>query len=172
MVQEINYLLKCKDVERLSQYYHHRQYNLMEHQYMVGMMFMAFAEEEEIEYDISVLKLVMKHDLLEVVSMDLSYEVKNLSIVTQESWEAIEEQVALVNPILRPYTDDNIRLGMNEQQFNLFKACDLLDLLLFIESEANIGNNGEKIQILINRCKLLIKGKFKSIDNFLLNFKI
>ena len=172
MIQEIKYLLKCKDVERLSQYYHHRQYNLMEHQYLVGMMFMAFAKEENIEYDITVLQLVMKHDLLETISMDLSYEVKNLSFKTQEAWDVIENEVASCNPVLDKYTDVNIESGMNQEQFKLFKACDLLDLLLFLYSEESIGNNGVKIQILINRCQELIKGKFESIDNFLINFSL
>jgi len=171
MFDDIDYLLRCKNIERLGMYYHIRGYNLMEHSYMVGMLFMKFAELEQISYGITVLEIVLKHDICESQTQDLSYEVKNYNEKTKVLWEGIEEEICGNDTILMNYTDVAIKSTLNEQQFTLFKVCDLLDLWIFLKQEQRIGNKQKEIQVIVERCENLLNGKYKSVDNFIAEFR-
>lgn len=156
---------RCKNVERLGMCFKHRGYNLLEHQFLVGVLFMKIAEKENISYDLKVLDLILNHDLLESHTQDLSYEVKNFSNKTKSFWEAIEDEIISGNSFLEKYSDANIKQSLNSIQYELFKCCDLLDLWLFLKKEVEVGNRDKHILEIIPRCEKLILGKFSTIDD-------
>jgi len=166
----IEYLSKCKNIQRLSQTFHFRNYDLMSHQYMVGMLFKHFAELEDIQFTINEWDIVLKHDIVEVETMDLSHVVKNFSEKTKKSWEIIESEITKSHIELEKYSDENIKKSLNKVQFDLFKACDILDLLMFVVEEISLGNRTKSIKQVEKNCLSLI-GKndtqFISINNFI-----
>lgn len=176
-MEEIKYLLRMKNIERMSGTYKHRSYNLLEHQYMVGMLFQYFAKEEGMEITLEELNICLTHDYLESATGDLIHPIKNLNEITKSSWEAIEEEVVKKYKFFYKFTDKNINLAFqNERNFNLFKICDYIDLFLFCVGEVNIGNNSSEIEeiyrnsyILIN--EILLKDNFISVREFLSNFE-
>lgn len=164
---DINYFRKCKNVQRLSQYYTHRPYNLLEHQYMTAVLFKHFASKEDVAYGMAEFDAIMKHDVLEVESTDLSFEVKHLNDITREAWETIEDEVLKNNPQLERYSD--MKELLTPLQHKLFKACDVLDLWIFCKEEQQLGN--QTLNTVIMNCENLIRGKFKSIDKYMGDFK-
>lgn len=170
---DIKYYRKMKNIERLSMMFTNRKYNLLEHSYMVTVLFRKFASLEDVAYDMSVLDLVMNHDAVESVTSDLPWPVKSFSIKTSEAWGEIEKEVIKKNFQLEKYSDLNLKSGMTALQYELFKICDILDLWLFIKEEIAIGNRTIDILEVENNCKLLMSNvnKFPHINKFIKEYE-
>lgn len=170
---DIRYYRKCKQIERLQGSFKHRTYNLLEHQYMVAVLFRHFALTESIEYDLEVFDMVMHHDILEAETTDLIYTVKNINQATKSAWEIIEGEVLAKNFQLKEFTDEKFKEKMTAEQHRMFKACDILDLWIFCKEEQAIGNKSIGIHEVIGRCEELVYGRFKfdSVIEFMENYE-
>lgn len=168
---DIPYYRRLKNVNRLGVEAILRPYNLLEHSYMVTVLFMHFAAKEGWAYGISCIDHILHHDILETVTGDLPYVVKRFSSTTLECWSKIEEEIVGVHPQLITYTDDYMERTLTPGQLELFKVCDLLDLWIFLKEEQGLGNTNARCQEIINTCVTLIKGKFKSVDQFMNDYK-
>lgn len=171
--EKINILLGMKNVQRLPNTPHHRGYNLLEHGFVVGMLFRWFASQEDVAYDITVWDKVLMHDYVESVTGDLNLLVKAHSPLTAECWAKIEKDICSSNTALAPYTDAEIKASMTDIQYRLFKCCDYLDLWIFCVQERAMGNYYPSILECIDNCRKLINKysndckDFKSIINFM-----
>lgn len=163
----INYYRKMKDLDRLNGKFKHRSYNLIEHSYMVTVLFRHFAFKEDIAYDMQVIDTIMHHDIVETVTSDLPYTVKNHSEKTKTLWGELEKDVVNSFPFLKRYSDEGIKELLSEIQHDLFKVCDLLDLWIFLKEEKSYGNNSFDVNDIIIRCEELIEGKFIHVDKFM-----
>lgn len=152
----VGYYRKCKNVDRLSTSIKHRNYNLLEHMYMVAVLFKKFAELEGVGYSLREFDIILHHDVLESETQDLLYIIKNLNEKTKEAWAIIEEEVVKVHPDLEKYSDENIKQGLNKRQHSLFKICDYLDLWIFCKEEFTLGNKSRPILKVIHKCEELI----------------
>lgn len=171
----INYYRKCKNIDRLSSSFKHRGYNLLEHMYMVTVLFKYFASKEDVSYGVYELDLILNHDILESESMDLIYPIKNLNEKTKKSWKIIEDEVTNVNPKLKRYSDKAIKEGLSELQYALFKVCDTLDLLIFVKEEISMGNNTKSMKTVYSNCLKIIdnqKFNFNSVKKFIESYEI
>lgn len=164
---DINYYRKCKNIRRLQGTFIHREYNLLEHQYMVAVLFKNFASIEDISFDFNVFDKILHHDILEVETTDLIYTVKNFNEKTKQAWQDIENEILLKHFQLRKYSDHSIKSSLTENQFELFKVCDLLDLWIFCKEEKTAGNNNKQILEVISNCENLILNKFDSVTKFI-----
>lgn len=158
---------RLKNVNRLNTEPITRSYNLLEHSYMVTMLFCHFAKLELIEYDTVVLEAIMHHDILETVTGDLPWNVKNHNGETQSSWITIEEEAVKMKSGFDAYTDQNLQNVMNDKQYLLFKTCDMLDLWIFLQEERRLGNTALACFEIMERAKQIIYGKFRTIDDFM-----
>lgn len=171
--EKIDILLGMKNVQRLPNTPHHRGYNLLEHGFVVGMLFRWFASQEDVAYDITVWDKVLMHDYVESVTGDLNLLVKRHSALTADCWAKIEDDICKGNTALAPYTDAEIKASMTDLQYRLFKCCDYLDLWIFCVQERTMGNRQPGILDCINNCrKLIVKYSndckdFKSIIEFM-----
>lgn len=164
---DISYILMMKDIERMNGRFKLRQYNLMEHSYGVTALFFEFAQREGINIDLQDVKFVLNHDILEVVTTDLVWPVKNHSEKTKEAWEVIENEVLLANPDLEPYCDKAAHQLLGSLKHKLFKVCDLLDLWLFCQREKECGNNSVEIREIILNCENMLNGKFSTVTKYM-----
>ena len=162
---DIFYYRKLKNLDRLNGKFKLRNYNLIEHSYMVAMLFKHFAKIEDVCYDPQVFDAILHHDIVEVVTADLPYDVKNFSEETKLAWAKIEEELVKDHPQLERYTDT--KLVLTPFQFMLFKVCDLLDLWIFLKEESSYGNNSKDVREITQRAEEMIKGKFKSVDKYI-----
>jgi len=160
-----------KNVDRLTRCPKQREYNLLEHCYMVAQLFQHFAPLVDVPYDITVLRLVLNHDILEAVTGDLPYDVKNLSADTSMCWEKIENEATSIHPILEKYSDSEIKEVMSPGQHHLFKLCDLLELWIFLKEEHALGNNTRQCLQIIGTCERLIYGHYPVMDRFMDTYK-
>lgn len=167
---DILYYRKMKNVERLSGTFKFRPYNLLEHQYMVAVLFRHFASLEDVSYDINTLDYVMHHDALESVTMDLIWPVKNFNKRTKECWEIIEEEIIKQNHQLDKYSDKSLKENLTPIQHKLFKNCDVLDLWIFLKEEWEMGNRSYKVKEALDNCEMLISKDFKHITKFMESF--
>lgn len=169
----IEYYLNLKNVERLATSYKIQSYNVLEHSYMVAVLFRYFASRDNVSYDINVLDAVLHHDILESVTGDLIYTVKNMTDDTKGLWEAIEDEVVSKHFQLERYTDSKLREVMDERQYQLFKACDLLDLWIFLKNEIALGNKTKKILEYHSRCYMLLVTdyNFTTINQFMESYR-
>ena len=172
MIRRIRYYRRMKNVDRMSGTIKHRPYSLLEHQYMVAVLFRIFASRENVAYDMQVFDLILNHDNLEAVTGDLVYPVKNASNKTRECWDTIEEEILKLHPVLERYSDNNLREGMTELQRNLFKACDYLDLWIFLKEEIALGNASRDIVEMLGNCERLIPKDFRSINKFMADYEV
>lgn len=156
ILNRVDSLLRMKYVNRLSGTPTINDYNIMEHQYMVAQLFKIFASKDDVPYTIQEFDLILNHDILETETGDLLYTAKNLNDKVKRSWELIEKEISNNFKHLKRYSDDSIRMYLNNRQFALFKCCDLLDLWLFIVSEENLGNKDNRIKDIKERCEELI----------------
>jgi len=153
-------------IDRLAGKFKLRKYDLAQHCYFTGILFMHFAEIEKIEYSREVLELVFAHDLMEVATTDLPWPVKQLNDTTKECWNTIENEIAKAYPEFQKYADEEIKNSLTSKQFSLFKSCDYVELFLFIHEEILLGNITSEMIEIYERCTNLIDHSFKSIDNF------
>lgn len=174
--EKIDILLGMKNIQRLPNTPHHQGYNLLEHGFVVGMLFRWFASEENVPYDINVFDKVLLHDFVESVTGDLNHCVKNFNETTAEAWGVIEKEITKENPLLRPYSDEMLKESMTEMQFKLFKCCDYLELWIFCKNEMFLGNISRRIIICTNNCEKLLGSitedwkYFKSIKKFMSHY--
>lgn len=167
---DIKYYQGMRKIDRLSMGFKHRKNNLLEHQYFVAMLFQHFAKLEKIEYGLEELNIVLHHDALEVVTTDLSWEVKCFSKNTKVAWEIIESEFISKHPQLGEFSDKNIKEKLNFTQHALFKTCDLLDLFIFVEEEIKLGNKDPFMLKVRDNCLKLFSEmtvKFNSIFEFI-----
>lgn len=169
----IEYYLNLKNVERLATSYKIQSYNVLEHSYMVTVLFRYFASRENVAYDIHVLDAILHHDILESVTGDLIYTVKNMTEHTKDLWEELEDEVVGKHFQLENYTDSKLREVMNKRQYQLFKACDLLDLWIFLKNEITLGNKTKKILEYQSRCYMLLVTdyNFTTINQFMEGYR-
>jgi 5'-deoxynucleotidase YfbR-like HD superfamily hydrolase len=167
---EIKHYQRMRNIDRLSGTLKNRQYDLMQHSYMVAILFMRFSKLEGIPIDMVVLDCVLHHDILEVITGDLIWPVKNFSAKTKASWELIEEEIVNSNPEFKKYSDVEMENTMTKIQYTLFKACDVLDLYIFCMEEQTMGNHSKEVIEVIYNCRVMLDGKFSTIDNYILNY--
>ena len=165
---DIKYYRKMKNIDRLAQGYKNRSYNLLEHSYMVAMLFRHFASLEDVPYDMNVFDLVLHHDVVEVISADLPWPIKNFNDKTKEAWNIIEEEVIKKHFQLEKYSDENLKKGMTTLQYSLFKACDILDLYIFVKEEISLGNKAVFIKEVEKNCQEILGSlEFPKIKKFI-----
>lgn len=175
--KKIKILLGMKDIQRLPNTPHHRGYNLLEHGFVVGMLFRWFAAEEDVAYDINVFEKVLLHDFVESVTGDLNYCVKKFNDKTEAAWDVIEQEICDSDPVLRPYSDRALKEAMTDIQYCLFKMCDYLDLWIFCVNEIKLGNKVEKLIECKSNCERLMEKisdgwkKFGKIRNFMMDYE-
>jgi 5'-deoxynucleotidase YfbR-like HD superfamily hydrolase len=134
-----------RDVHRLSGFFTTRVYTDAEHCYYTGLLFVAMAHTHNVTVTEEMIVWVFTHDALEVATGDLLYPAKNTNRLTQESWSVIEKEVSESMPSLKGYADvDGMRL-LGVDAWNLFKACDALELWLCCTEERNRSNEMRNI---------------------------
>lgn len=171
---EIKYYQACRGVKRMGNIFTLRPYNILEHQYIVGMLFRNFASKEDVPYDINVWDIVLNHDIIEAVTQDLPWPVKNFNPVTKEAWQTIENEILKSHPQLCKYSDEEMKKRLNERQHALMKACDTLDLFIFVKEEQKYGNCSKEILEVEQNCLRILEGlkfKFPKIQKFIENGK-
>lgn len=168
---EVKYYRLMKNVDRMSRWPKLRGYNLLEHSYMVTVLFMRFAKLENVEYDVEVLDFILHHDVLEAITGDLGHDVKKMNFLTEDCWNAIENTVVERYPQFEKYTDVRADLLLTVDQHQLFKVCDLLDLWIFLNEEKALGNTSMHISDMIDTCISLVRDKFDSVTSYMNNFK-
>lgn len=165
---------KMRDVQRLAGKPIIKPYSLMEHCYYVAMLFKHFASRCDIPYSMDVFDLVLKHDLVEVVTGDLAYPVKNFSEETHSAWDVIETSLAK-HYGLENYSGYSLKERMTKGQYDLFKLCDILDLYIFVLREKSLGNNTEEIKEVENNCHKIISSILENsgskFDSFVKYYK-
>lgn len=137
---------------------------------MVTVLFKYFAFVEEVPYDAIILDRVLHHDLLEVATGDLPYDVKNLNGGVKNNWNEIEGELIRTPEYsyMLKYHDSQLKGVMNDMQWNLFKACDLLDLWIFIKEEIGLGNSHKGLALITKTCeKIIDKMDFPHIHRYM-----
>lgn len=171
----VHFTRKMYNIQRLAGTFKLRSYNLAEHSFMVQQLFVEIAKAEDLPIIASDVILASRHDLLEAVTGDLLYPVKNLNSTTHSCWETIEDEVMDSYPVLRLYSDDNMKDGFSFPGLHeVMKAADTLDLWIFCKEEEALGNSTGNLKKVIIECnKLLVeKFNFKSVTKFMKEFTI
>ena len=161
-----------RNVRRLTGNMMHRNYNLLEHSYMVVVLFMEFCRREDITINLACIDLVLHHDIVETVTSDLPYPVKNYNTKTQTCWEEMENEILKEHPCLTRYSDARIKQLLPTKAYELFKVCDLLELWICMSEEVALGNVSSDCMQVIHKCNELIKGNFESVDLFMSRYEI
>lgn len=157
---------KMVTVDRLSGTHKIKRYSLAEHSYFVALLFQILAEEEKIEYSLKDFSLIMRHDLIEVITSDLIFPVKNFSEKTEKAWGEIEQELYNFNKekFLCLPTDKSLEEELPPLVFHLFKDCDMLELLLFCYEEEKLGSKVKTVRIIIEALtKSLEDSAFNSV---------
>lgn len=169
---KISDYLRMGFVERLSGVFHLRKYDLIHHSFLVAILFERFAKMEGIPITSDSLSAVMHHDVFETVTGDLSYVVKNYNKTTKNSWEKIEHQMLDKESRFCDFTDEKMKEVLSEEQFRLFKSCDLFELWIYIVNEYCLGNHHSDIIEIKDRCREIIEGYgFSSVINEMNEFE-
>jgi 5'-deoxynucleotidase YfbR-like HD superfamily hydrolase len=175
----INSYRKMLNIQRLAGTYKQRSYNIAEHSYYVAILFQYFASIEKVEYGVNELSLILRHDLVEVLTGDLIYTVKNSSIDNKERWVSIEEEIVSKHKEFLPYLDSNLKSELSKDQLRLFKICDLLELWIFLQEEKFFGNKNWSVIDISKRCVSIIQDyclmegerEFYSVLEFMKNYE-
>ena len=158
-----------KNMHRLSGLFTIQKYDTATHCYYTGILFEEIAAMEKMEVTAYEIQFVYRHDVFESVTGDLLLPAKTHSKKVSLCWNEIESLI--VNErygYLRSWTDGEAAKRFSSQAWRLFKACDLLELLLFCYEEIRLGNGTLGIARVIRNCRLLIESyRFQSIDNWL-----
>ena len=163
----IDHYRRLRNVNRMGTEPILRPYNLLEHSYMVTVLFMHFAEKESITYSTDIIDLILHHDIIETQTGDLPWNIKNMNSSTQVSWNILETQVIAANEDFNKYSDEKIRNALRPEQFNLFKVCDMLELWIFLKEEQVLGNNSKECKRIIDTAEKVIYGMWPSIDKYM-----
>ena len=162
-IEFLTNLRRIQYVERLAGSYKLRSYDNARHQYFVGVMFIRLAKEENIPITVDILEKVLCHDLVELYTGDLLNTAKNITPTAKKLWNEFESEIVNGIPSLFGYDDQSIHGSMTEDQFLLFKACDLLELWCFCREEQILGNSSSHNQKVVKNCEFLL---FKAIERF------
>lgn len=165
---------KMKTVERLAGTLKIKNYSLVDHSYFVALLFQAFAEIEKIEYSVQDFTYILRHDLLESLTSDLIFPVKNFSQETKNAWRKIEQEIWEKEKDSHNclFTDKQLKELLPPFVYSLFKDCDLLELLLFCYEEMQLGNRSKNILYIAETLiEFLEKSNFSSIRSFIENIK-
>ena len=131
-----------------------RPYNLAEHSYFVGLLFQEFADLFKIPYEKQELSMIFRHDYMEVFTTDLPYQVKNLNGSTRKAWDQIEVEAYEHSPYKKYlYTDEMLKNSLTDEQYLLFRWCDMLELAFFCKEEREMGNSGRDIMEAVERIR-------------------
>lgn len=171
--RNVDILYRMSHVERFTGTFHHQRYSIAEHCYRTAVLFRWFASIENVAYTMQEFNMVLMHDVVEAVTGDLLYPVKHHSEETNRAWALIEKEVT-EGTDLKKYTDEEIKNSMTELQFNLFKCCDYLELLIYCYRENECGNISEQINATRDKCISLIReyGRdFKHLLEFIEKFE-
>lgn len=162
------HVIQMRNVNRFQGLDLVKKSDLSSHSLNVGVIFLFLCKEEGIEISTETALKVFLHDITETVTGDLNYLAKNTNQETKKSWEIIEENFLKKHySFLIPFTDSSLKETLTEDQFNLFKAADILEILFFLRQERKIGNNQKKVLKIIETCQDLLKTyKYKSVENF------
>lgn len=145
-----------------------RSYNLAEHSYFVSLMFQDIADWLGIGYSVDTLRVVMRHDFMEVFTTDLPYQVKNQNAITKRAWAEIESEAyckASNKGIRNVFSDKDIEDILTPEQHLLLKWCDLLELMIFCREEGEMGNLGKDISSVLDNCRKIVDTSFLSKEN-------
>lgn len=170
---KIDYYLKMRNVQRFSGTFIHRPNNLLEHSFMVGMLFKYFADLEKMPITMEMFDTVLHHDIAEAITGDLIYTVKNYNKVTKMAWETIENEIMRKHSTISEYSDDKIKEKLPDNYHKLFKCCDLLDIWILLMNEVSYGNKNPQITEIIKRCEDIISetGDFFYIAVFMDDYR-
>lgn len=161
---------KMLNIQRLSGIYKTRSYNLAEHSFGVATLFIHFAKKEELEYSKQDIENVLNHDIVETVTFDLPYHVKNHNQITKKLWATLEEEIVKHFPHLENFTDAHLEKSFSSVDlYRLFKACDILELYLFCKEEWTYGNMSPELQKVILKCESILYEDFyfNTISDFI-----
>ena len=165
---KINDYKKLEYVRRCSGVPIQRNYNLVHHSYMTMILFQHFAKLEKIEYDTDVIELISLHDILETVTGDLLNPVKKFSKETEDAWNIIEHQMLEGKERFSRFTDDEFKSKLTHEQHNLFKACDNLELFIFLEDEIRMGNRTKEVRYIFDKVfDVVMKYGVESINRYM-----
>ena len=151
-ITEISYYdYKLKNVMRLSTVPTHRPYTVAIHSYYTALLYIEICECEKQWIDQQNLMWVLRHDVVEAVTGDLIYPVKNKNGTTQMSWENIEWMMTK-DTILESFTEGNSSRKFSKEAWNIFKCADLYELFLFCTEEYELGNRHIGIIKVLRNC--------------------
>lgn len=164
-----DYVRKMNHVNRLGLMQTSRPYSIAEHGFQTAMLFLEVCREERLLVSAEELEAVMLHDIVETVTGDLPYPVKNHSPEVRDKWEQIEQTfVAERIPELIGYTDTGLRAQLDEDKHRIFKACDLLELMIFCTEEMERGNRTREMMEVWRTCMRIldVKGQYSSVSKY------
>lgn len=146
-----------------------RPYKLSEHMYMTGQIYELAAEKEKMKVSPESVSWVYRHDVPEVLTGDLLYPAKNLNADVKSKWDSIENQVLKnctvkeAHLLSEEYAKESI---FSDEEWELFKECDMAELLLFCTEEVQLGNTNPEVQQVIQLAfGILAKSGFKYIQD-------
>lgn len=162
-VQLVHLHRKMQNIQRLAGTFKHKSYNLAEHSFYVLQLFQMICEAEGVPYTAKDLILASRHDLVEAITGDLLYPVKNLSSITKECWSKIEKEVVKKYPVLEDYSDESLENEFSHPDlYRFMKAADILDLWLFCKEEEKMGNTTGNLGKVIVECENLLLYSYKT----------
>ena len=151
------HLRALKNVHRLSSIKILQSYSVAEHCYYTGLLFELVARHEGIVITREELYYVYRHDVVETITGDVLLPVKIHSKAIKNKWESIEETIVTEKyNYLSSFTDKELSTNFKTKTWNLFKACDLFELYLFILEEMRLGNRSEGIMAVCHNCADLL----------------
>jgi 5'-deoxynucleotidase YfbR-like HD superfamily hydrolase len=165
-VEVWNSAMKMKNVLRCAGVPTIKPYNVAQHCFYTGLLFKYLADIEGLEIGKEDMMHVFLHDILETVTGDILFPAKHLSVNTEQFWTAIEIEVVQMKAMhLHPYCDDHHFEDKSAHQ--LFKDCDLLELLSFCMEEIRYGNTHHEIIQICDLChSYLDRSTFAAVRSF------
>lgn len=160
---------KMKDVNRCSGTRLSRPYTLDSHGAFVADLYYLFATRTGFEPTAKQLFYILNHDIMETETGDLLYPAKNLNPKVADAWDSIEAAIAETDETL--ITDVELSEKFTENEYALFKACDMLELWITCVEEARMGNNTLALrQIIATAQKILDRYAIPCIHQFMMEF--
>jgi len=166
------HIKQLKHIKRLNGIPIIQQYTVESHCHRTGILFEYFALKENIRISPDELHWVNLHDLLESVTGDILYPAKNYDGYTEHLCKELELSLTTKEEgyhYLRWYVDYIAEQRFDKAKWNLFKAIDLLELMLFCVEEMELGSRVPTIIQIRNNCyDILKRSEFKSVQEWIL----
>lgn len=151
------HLRALKNANRLSGIKTLQSYSVAEHCYYTGLLFEEIASSEAILITKSEIYYVYRHDVIETITGDILLPVKIHSYVVKHRWESIERIIIQDKYLyLLSFLDSHLPEHFSKEAWNLFKACDLYELYLFILEEIKLGNKNDGVLSVLHNCSNLL----------------